>query len=201
MYVCGLVTVKHYNASVLIASLGEQHYAVHVRLHVLQENWRQWRSLACSVMNVVAALHASSLAVPPGLVGPIYSMHLLAAAWAVVNRYMAYFKQVINISSRTQSPLAWLEAGSKNGSLLDTKGYKELLHYSSISGNTDAAIVTRASMECLVPKEGLCILFELKKEVKPNHVYQAACELFLAKQLQACCHPDRSCRALAALLA
>jgi hypothetical protein len=96
------------------------------------------------------------------------------------DRYMAYLKQAITISSRTQSPLAWLEAGSKSGSLLDTKGYEELLHYSSISGNTDAAIVTRASMECLVPKEGLCILFELKKEVKPNHVYQAACQLVLA---------------------
>jgi hypothetical protein len=132
------------------------------------------------ILIVVAALHPSSLALPPGLVGSIHSMHLLAAAWAVVNRYMAYLKQAITISSRTQSPLAWLEAGSKSGSLLDTKGYEELLHYSSISGNTDAAIVTRASMECLVPKEGLCILFELKKEVKPNNVYQAACQLVLA---------------------
>jgi hypothetical protein len=105
---------------------------------------------------------------------------MLAAAWAVVNRYMAHLKQAITISSRTHSPLVWLEAGPKRGSLLDTKGYEEVLHYSSITGNTDAAIVTRASMECLVPKEGLCVLFELKKEVKPSHVYQAACQLVLA---------------------
>jgi hypothetical protein len=74
----------------------------------------------------------------------------------------------------------WFAGGSSSKALLTTYGLETLLHYSKISGNTNAAILSRASFEVGLPKEGLCVLFKLKKQITSQNVYQAACQLVLA---------------------
>ena len=38
---------------------------------------------------------------------------------------------------------------------------RDRLYYSKISGNTDVAIVTKASTDCGFPSSGICIMFEV----------------------------------------
>ena len=84
--------------------------------------------------------------------------------------------------TRTAFPLEWLAGGSAMPALLSISGYEDELHYSTINGNTDAAIITRASRQVHLPSTGLCILFELKKPANMNSAatYQALCQLVLA---------------------
>lgn len=95
-------------------------------------------------------------------------------------RYLPYLQQLIPLGEQRRSPLVWLEAGGKSRGLLDLKGHEASLCYSSITGNTDAAIITRDSYDAKCPREGLCVLFELNKVVGSDAVYQAACELIVA---------------------
>lgn len=88
-------------------------------------------------------------------------------------------KSIFPISNRTSSPLVWLEGGNNNKSLLTVVGMEHVLYYRSIMGNTDAAIITRASNDCLLPNSGLRILFDLKKPEKMDKaaVFQAAAQI------------------------
>ena len=45
--------------------------------------------------------------------------------------------------------------------LLSVSGQADKLYYNNINGNTDVAIVTRASMECDMSFTGLCMLWEV----------------------------------------
>ncbi len=89
------------------------------------------------------------------------------------------------MSNRTSSPLIWLEGGNKNKFLLTVVGMEHVLYYRSINGNTDAAIITRASYDCQFPSSGLCILFELKKPegITKAAARQAAAQVVLANVL------------------
>jgi hypothetical protein len=95
---------------------------------------------------------------------------------------MAHLDNIIPLSSRTNYPLVWVKGGSQLPHLLDVVGMGDVLHYTKITGNTDAAIVTRASSQVAMPQSGLSVLFELKKPTSlvPNANYQAACQLVLA---------------------
>jgi len=99
---------------------------------------------------------------------------------AQADRYLPYLKQLIPFDGQRRYPLVWLEAGSMNKGLLDLQGFEDRLYYSSITGNADVVIITRDSYDAKCPREGLCMLFELKKEVELNAVFQAACELIAA---------------------
>jgi hypothetical protein len=85
--------------------------------------------------------------------------------------------------------LAWLQVGAINKQLLSVTGYEAVLHYHAIRGNTDAAIVTLASLKTEMYNTGLCILFELKKKVEEQHIYQALCQLVLANVLSSSKRP------------
>lgn len=98
----------------------------------------------------------------------------------VQTRYLRHLKELIPLGGQTSAPLVWLEGGNKNKGLLDLQGHGASLYYSSITGNTDVVIITRDSYDAMCPREGLCILFELKKVVVTDAVYQAACELIVA---------------------
>lgn len=100
-------------------------------------------------------------------------------------------KGIVPLPSRTDYPLVWLSAGKKAPGLLDVVGQAELLHYDKISGNTDVAIVTRASQLIDLPSTGLCILWELKKvgQVDKTAEFQAACQLVLANVLSSQLQP------------
>lgn len=93
---------------------------------------------------------------------------------------MPYLRQLIPLGGRTAYPLVWLEAGRQDKNLLDLYGHDSSLYYHSIKGNADAVIVTRDSYAAMSPREGLCMLFELKKVVKPQAVFQAACQLVVS---------------------
>jgi hypothetical protein len=95
---------------------------------------------------------------------------------------MAHLGNIIPLPSRTTYPLVWVKGGSQLPHLLDVVGKGDMLHYTRITGNTDAAIVTRASSQVAMPQSGLSVLFELKKpnSMGPNANYQAACQLVLA---------------------
>lgn len=96
-------------------------------------------------------------------------------------RYMPYLKDILRLPRR-ESPLEWLHGGSAEPALLSIRGHEHVLHYSAINGNTDAAIITRASRQVRLPQTGLCILFELKKPANmgPAATFQALCQLVLA---------------------
>jgi hypothetical protein len=85
--------------------------------------------------------------------------------------------------------LTWLQAGTINKQLLSVTGYEGALHYHTIRGNTDAAIVMRSSLKALMANTGLCILFELKIKVEERHIYQALCQLVLANVLSSSQRP------------
>jgi hypothetical protein len=89
-------------------------------------------------------------------------------------------QQAVSVGNSARSTLVWLGAGPDDASLLDTRGYEDLLHYSCITGGADAAICIRDAAECMVPKSGLCVLFRVAKEVSEAHEHQAACQLVLA---------------------
>jgi hypothetical protein len=95
-------------------------------------------------------------------------------------RYTRHLKDLFPVSNRTSGPLTWLEGGGKQKGLLSTVDHSGRLYYQKVSGNVDAATVTRASVEVQLPKTGLCILFELKKAVEPNSMFQAMAQLLLA---------------------
>lgn len=57
---------------------------------------------------------------------------------SLVCRYMPHLKQILPISTRTSSPLVWLEGGDRNKSLLTVEGMEDVLYYTKIKGNTDA---------------------------------------------------------------
>ena len=98
-------------------------------------------------------------------------------------RYMPYLKRMFPLPGRATDPLVWLEAGNSEKDLLSLAGQEHKLHYAAVRGNTDAAIITRASYDCHLPRSGLCILIELKKAVDRAAVFQALCQLVMANCL------------------
>jgi len=98
------------------------------------------------------------------------------------DRYMAHLGNIFPLPQRTAYPLVWVKGGSQLPHLLDVVGKGGMLHYTKIRGNTDAAIVTRASSLVTMPQTGLSVLFELNKpsNMGSNVNYQAACQLVLA---------------------
>jgi len=92
-------------------------------------------------------------------------------------------RRLINLPGRTSYPLLWFQAGDRNKTLLNLVGYGDLLYYSHITGNTDAAIITRVNHSTHIVRGGLCVLFALKKEINEASVYQAVCELVVASIL------------------
>ncbi|WIA36193.1 hypothetical protein OEZ86_007533 [Tetradesmus obliquus] len=92
---------------------------------------------------------------------------------AQADRYIPYLQQLIRLPGRTDYPLLWHQAGDRDKHLLDLAGYEDLLYYSNITGNTDAAIITRVNYLTHIVRGGLCVLFEFKKVVNEASVYQA----------------------------
>ncbi|KXZ52469.1 hypothetical protein GPECTOR_9g513 [Gonium pectorale] len=95
--------------------------------------------------------------------------------------YMAYLRELFPLGDRKM--LAWVEGGNKAKDLLTVINCEDLLGYSKVSGNCDAAIATEASCSCYVPETGLCVLFSLKKEVTRQTVIQAMGQLLNANIL------------------
>jgi hypothetical protein len=139
-------------------------------------SWHYQCCIATSCLHTAAAvlLHC----------GMIVLSHWVAAmCFGVLHRYMQYLQELIRLPGRTDYPLLWHQAGDRNKHLLDLAGFEDRLYYSNITGNTDAAIVTRVNYLTHIVRGGLCVLFELKKMVDEASVYQAVCELVVASIL------------------
>lgn len=97
-------------------------------------------------------------------------------------RYESYLHSNLPISTCASCPLVWLSARREQPDLLTSSNQEGQLYYQEISGTTDVAIVTRASMDGMVPSAGLCVLFELKApgNMGDDAVYEAAAQLVLA---------------------
>lgn len=128
--------------------------------------------------------HAPVTAILVPLGTPLLSVCVCNLAHVTVcARYMPCLKSLFPLVGSRGYPLVWLEAGNKRQNLLDLKGHEASLYYSSITGNADAVIITQASELAKCPREGLCVLFELKQAVTEQSLYQAACQLVLAAVL------------------
>lgn len=115
--------------------------------------------------------------------GLLFCHTVAAICFGVLHRYIQYLQQLIRLPGRTDYPLLWHQAGDRDKHLLDLAGYEDLLYYSNITGNTDAAIITRVNYLTHIVRGGLCVLFEFKKVVNEASVYQAVCELVVASIL------------------
>lgn len=101
-------------------------------------------------------------------------------------RYMPYLENLFYVPRKW---LEWLEGGQKLRQLLTTSNTFGRLYYSKISGNTDAAIVSQAALNAMLPNAGLHILFELKKQVEAANLFPALCQLLLANIHSTHCKP------------
>jgi len=105
----------------------------------------------------------------------IWTAFCLSGPFTVENelrRYLIYLEEHININPES----AWLDA-NKHKHLLSRQAEATL--GSNFTGTTDAAIVEQHAKRSHSPKLGLRVLFEVKRKVESQAVYQARTMLLL----------------------
>ena len=97
---------------------------------------------------------------------------------AQADQYMAHLSQNINLGSRD---LTWVETANTHPRLLSSDTRNNLGR--NCRGNTDVVVADRGAVKAHLPQLWLHLLFELKKAIKPGHVYQAMARLIVANIL------------------
>ena len=147
---------------------------------VCMEHMVKLHSLICASMQRLRLSMSGCLRVS-------FSLRLAMAC----RSYMKYLKKHVAplVPGEAGDYLEWLPGGTNNKQLLSLTGREDVLHYHNIRGNTDAAVITRASRKAKSARIGLCMLFELKRGVEDRHIYQALCQLMLANTLSSSKRP------------
>mmetsp|Transcript_28982 Transcript_28982/g.63939 ORF Transcript_28982/g.63939 Transcript_28982/m.63939 type:complete len:335 (+) Transcript_28982:257-1261(+) len=151
--------------SISISRVGTKHWA-------LIQKTAKVKTKLCALADITAEAPSAPLPEP-------FEWHKEVADNKQSDRYIPHLEELFPLPDS----LAWLKCGDNQEHLFDIQE-PGMLHYDTIRGNTDMAIVSTVYKKFQAYSDGLHILFELKKQPDAQAHYQAMCQLLLANY---CC--------------